>query len=166
MKEMNEDEQALANPSFVLEKESKMHAATQQAIDSVEVQMEELRKSYNELTDFCQQQTDLYIIFVKFHMMTRQVSINQEWSNNLFDTLLPLFTVGWKVQQWNQEVLEFLAALHLEEMSEEMASMNLSNIENFHDDVQASQLEAIAELAESLPAEKGVKKAAEAAEKK
>lgn len=44
--------------------------------------------------------------------------------------------------------------------------MNLSKIEEFHDNIQVSQLEAIAELAESLPADKGVKKAAVDAEKK
>ena len=78
MKEINEDEQALVNPSFVLEEASKVHAATQQAIDSVKARIEELRKSYNELTDLCQQQTDLHIICVKFCMETRQVSKNQE----------------------------------------------------------------------------------------
>ena len=165
MKEIDEDQQSLVNPSFVLEEEGKVHAATQQAIDRVKAQMEELRKSYKELTDLCQQQTDLYIIFVKFHMMTRQVSRNKKWSRNPLTPFFPLYC--WmKVQQWNQEVLEFLATLHLDEMSEEKASMNLSKIEEFRDDIQVSQLEAIAELAESLPAEKGVKKAAVDAEKK
>ena len=73
-----------------------------------------------------------------------------------------------KVQQWNQEVLEFFAPLYLEEMSPEKASMNLSKIEEFRDDIQVSQIEAIAELAESLPAaaEKGFRKAAGCAEEK
>ena len=74
MKEIIEDEQALVNPSFVLEGQSKMHAASQHATDNARAQVEELRKSYEELTDLCQQQRNLCIICVKFHMMTRQVS--------------------------------------------------------------------------------------------
>lgn len=110
IKEISEDEQALVNPSFVLEKESKVHAATQQAIDGVKAQVEELRKSYGELTDFCQQQTDLYVIFVKFHMMTRQVSKNQELSNNILMLFLPCFIVG---SRSNNGIRKFLNSLLL-----------------------------------------------------
>lgn len=74
MVKINEDAQALLHPSFVLEEERKMRAVTHQAIDSVKVQVEELRKSFKELTDLSQQKRDLFIVCVKFHMMTRQVS--------------------------------------------------------------------------------------------
>ena len=76
MVKINEDAQALVDPSFVTEEasESKMHAITQQAIDSVKAQVEELRKSFKELTNLCQQKRDLFIVCVKFHMITRQVS--------------------------------------------------------------------------------------------
>ena len=75
MKTLDEDAQVLVNPSFVSEKDGKMHSATQQAIDTVKEQVEELKKTYKELTDLCQQKRDLFIVCVKFHMTTRQVSI-------------------------------------------------------------------------------------------
>ena len=66
-----------------------------------------------------------------------------------------------QVQQWNQDVLEFLATLYLEDMSEEDASANLSKIEGFTSDgIEESQLATIAELASSLPSEKHFKKTA------
>ena len=74
MKKIREDAQVLINPDFVSdEKGKKMHSATQQAIDSVKNQVEELKKSYKELIDLCQQKRDLFIVCVKFHMTTRQV---------------------------------------------------------------------------------------------
>ena len=75
MKTLDEDAQVLVNPSFVSEKDGKMHSATQQAIDTVKEQVEELKKTYKELTDLCQQKRDLFIVCVKFHMTTRQVSV-------------------------------------------------------------------------------------------
>ena len=63
-------------------------------------------------------------------------------------------------------MLEFLATLYLEEMSEEEASANLSRIEDFHDDVQESQLKTIDQLANSLPADRNFKKHAGTAEEK
>ena len=76
MGKIREDAQVLLNPSFIAEEEGKMHAATQQAIDTVKAQVEELKKSYKELIDLCQQKRDLFIVCVKFHMTTRQVSVN------------------------------------------------------------------------------------------
>ena len=75
MKKIREDAQVLINPDFVSDEDEgkKMHSATQQAIDNVKTQVEELRKSYKELTDLCQQKRDLFIVCVKFHMTTRQV---------------------------------------------------------------------------------------------
>ena len=75
MGKIREDAQALINPSFVSESEGEVHASTKQAIDSVKAQVEELKKSYKELTDLCQQKRDLFIVCVKFHMTTRQVSL-------------------------------------------------------------------------------------------
>ena len=75
MGKIREDAQALVNPSFVSEEEGEVHAATKKAIDSVKAQVEELKKSYKELTDLCQQKRDLFIVCVKFHMTTRQVSV-------------------------------------------------------------------------------------------
>ena len=63
-------------------------------------------------------------------------------------------------------MLEFLATLYLEEMSEEEASANLSKIEDFHTDVQETQLKTINELANSLPEERNFKKQAGNAEEK
>ena len=51
-------------------------------------------------------------------------------------------------------MLEYLATLYLEEMSHDEASVNLSKIEDFSDDIEQSQLDTIAELATSLPAER------------
>ena len=73
MGQIREDAQVLIHPDFVSDEEEKMHSATQQAIDSVKTQVEELRKSYKELTDLCQQKRDLFIVCVKFHMTIRQV---------------------------------------------------------------------------------------------
>ena len=63
-----------------------------------------------------------------------------------------------QIQQWKDEVLEFLASLYLEEMSHEEASTNLRKIEEYQDDVEDSQLDTVTELANSLPAEKHFKK--------
>ena len=73
MGQIQDDVQVLINSDFVSDEESKMHSATQQAIDSVKEQVEELKKNYKELTDLCQQKRDLFIVCVKFHMTTRQV---------------------------------------------------------------------------------------------
>ena len=73
MNKIREDAQVLINPDFVSDEEDKIHSATQQAIDNVKSQVEELKKSYKELTDLCQQKRDLFIVCVKFHMTTRQV---------------------------------------------------------------------------------------------
>ena len=51
-------------------------------------------------------------------------------------------------------MLEFLATLYLEDMSEEDTSATLSKIDDFTDSVESSQLTTISELANSLPAEK------------
>lgn len=65
-----------------------------------------------------------------------------------------------QIQQWKDEVLEFLASLYLEDMSQEEASANLRKIEDFQDDIEESQLDTVTELANSLPAEKRFKKVA------
>ena len=74
--------------------------------------------------------------------------------------------INFKVQQWNQDVLEFLATLYLEDMSEEDASANLSKIEEFTDSFEESQLTTISELVNSLPPEKHFKKTARTLEEK
>ena len=63
-----------------------------------------------------------------------------------------------QIQQWNDEVLEFLASLYLEDMSEEEALANLRKIEDFEDDVEDGKLDTVTELANSLPTEKRFKK--------
>ena len=68
--------------------------------------------------------------------------------------------LNFKVQQWNQDVLEFLATLYLEDVSEEDFSANLSKIEEFSDSIEVSQLTTITELANLLPVEKKFKKTA------
>ena len=97
MKEIDEDQQSLVNPSFVLEEEGKVHAATQQAIDRVKAQMEELRKSYKELTDLCQQKRDTFVLCMKFHMMTRQVSLSKEMPIDNSETECMMDTVEWLI---------------------------------------------------------------------
>ena len=57
-------------------------------------------------------------------------------------------------------MLEFLATLYLEDMSEEDATANLSKIEGFADSVEESQLTTLAELASSLTPEKKFKRTA------
>ena len=74
MKKIREDAQVLINPNFVSDEEDRMHLAAQQDIDSVKDQVEELKKDYKVLIDLCQQKRDLFIVSVKFHMTTRQVS--------------------------------------------------------------------------------------------
>ena len=74
MEKIDEDAHVLINSDLASDEEGKrMHSAMQQAIDSVKTQVEELRKSYKELTDLCQQKRDTFVLCVKFHMMTRQV---------------------------------------------------------------------------------------------
>lgn len=73
MEGIDEDVHVLINPDSVPGGEGKMHSAMQKAIDSMKTQVEELRKSYKELTDLCQQKRDTFVLCVKFHMMTRQV---------------------------------------------------------------------------------------------
>ena len=131
-----------------------MHAATQQAIDSVKAQVEELKKNYKELTDLCQSKRDLFIVCVKFHMMTRQVS---EYLGQIGCKIVNVILLI-KVQQWKDEVLEYLASLYLEDMSEEEASTSLKKIEEFQEEAEATQMDTITELANSLPVEKHFKK--------
>lgn len=76
---------------------------------------------------------------------------------------LPRWT---QVQQWNQDVLEFLASLPLEEMSQAEATTNLSRIDDLHDLIHVSQLTTMTELANSLPGEKQFKKMAAKAQEK
>lgn len=163
MVKIYEDAQALADPRCASEEKEKMQAATRQVTNSVKAQVEDLKKSYKKLVDLIQQKKELFIICVKFHMMTRQVS--KELSHGCNCDLLTLFTFLsnhlMKVQKWKDEVLEFLASLYLEEMSQEEASASFSKIEDFDDDIQDSQLETIAKLANSLPTEKHFKKVAE-----
>jgi hypothetical protein len=73
MEEIDEDVHVLISPDSVSGGEGKMHSAMQQAIDSVKTQVQELSKSYKELTDLCQQKRDTFVLCMKFHMMTRQV---------------------------------------------------------------------------------------------
>ena len=74
MKKICEDAQVLMNPNFVSHEEGKVHLATQQAIDSVKEQVEELKKDHKELIDLCQQKIDLFLVSMKFHLIIRQVS--------------------------------------------------------------------------------------------
>ena len=80
MEGIDEDVHVLINPDSesVPGGEGKMHSAMLQAIDRVKTQVEELRKSYKELTDLCQQKRDTFVLCMKFHMMTRQVSLSKE----------------------------------------------------------------------------------------
>ena len=71
-----------------------------------------------------------------------------------------------QVQQWNQDVLEFLASLPLEDMTAGEATTHLSRIDDLHDLVHISQLTTMTELASSLPGEKKFKKMAEKAKEK
>ena len=71
-----------------------------------------------------------------------------------------------QVQQWNQDVLEFLASLPLEDMTAGEATTHLSRIDDLHDLVHISQLNTMTELANSLPGEKKFKKMAEKAKEK
>ena len=75
LKKIHEDAQTLDDTTLVSEDEDKgkMHAAAQQAMDTVNAQVEELKKSYKELFDLCQQKREVCLVCVKFHMMTRQV---------------------------------------------------------------------------------------------
>ena len=84
MGKIREDAQALINPGFISEGEEEMHSATKQAIDSVKAQVEELKKNYKELTDLCQQKRDLFIVCVKFHMTTRQVSASIQCTYTMY----------------------------------------------------------------------------------
>ena len=80
MEGIDEDIHVLINPDSesVPGGEGKMHSAMLQAIDSVKTQVEELKKSYKELTDLCQQKRDTFVLCMKFYMMTRQVSLSKE----------------------------------------------------------------------------------------
>ena len=172
MEKIDEDAHVLINSDLASDEEGKrMHSAMQQAIDSVKTRVEELKKSYKELTDLCQQKRDTFVLCVKFHMMTRQVgrhpltTMHGETESPMYNSIILYISpicyssrFVFKVQQWNQDVLEFLATLYLEDMSEEDASVNLSKIEGFTDGVEVSQLTTIAELANSLPPEKHFKK--------
>ena len=71
-----------------------------------------------------------------------------------------------QVQQWNQDVLEYLASLPLEDMTSMEATTHLSRIDDLHDVIHVSQLTTVTELANSLPGEKKFKKMAEKAKDK
>ena len=75
MEKIDEDADALvsANSDLSSDEEGKMQLAMQQTMDSVKSQVEELKKTYKELTDLCQQKRDTFVLCMKFHMMTRQV---------------------------------------------------------------------------------------------
>ena len=76
MEKIDKDAEVVIAPPFASEGEEggqKMHSATQQAIDSMKAQVEELKKSYKELTDLCQQKRDTFVLCMRFHMFTRQV---------------------------------------------------------------------------------------------
>ena len=76
MKKVREDAHILINPNFVSDEEGKeVHSSTQQAIDRVKTQVEELDKNYKELRGLCQQKRDVFIVCVKFHMTSRQVGL-------------------------------------------------------------------------------------------
>ena len=165
---IDEDAHVLINSDLVSDEEGeKMHSTMQQAIDGVKTRVEELKKSNKELTDLCQQKRDTFVLCMKFHMMTRQVgrhlltTMHGENESLMYIIVLCCSSIFvFKVQQWNQDVLEFLATLYLEDMSEEDASANLSKIEGFTDSFEVSQLTTIAEIANSLPPEKHFKKTA------
>ena len=71
-----------------------------------------------------------------------------------------------QVQQWNQDVLEFLASLPLEDMTPSEATSHLSRIDDLQDVIHITQLITTTELANSLPGEKKFKKMAEKAKEK
>ena len=73
MERIDEDAHVLINSDLESGEEGKMHSAMQRAIEKIKTQVEELKKSYKELTDLCQQKRDTFILCMKFHMMSRQV---------------------------------------------------------------------------------------------
>lgn len=75
MDRVREDAEVLRNPHFLSsEMEKTMREATDQVIESVKVIMEQLNSTHQQLMTMCQQKRDLFIVCVKFHMTTRQVS--------------------------------------------------------------------------------------------
>ena len=73
MEKIDKDAEAVIIPSLSSDEDDRMHFATQQAIDDVEVQLNELRTCYGDLTDLCQRKRDTFVLCVRFHMMARQV---------------------------------------------------------------------------------------------
>jgi hypothetical protein len=71
-----------------------------------------------------------------------------------------------QIQQWNQDVCEFLASLPLEDMMVSEATTHLSRIDDLHDLIHISQLTTMTELANSLPGERKFKRMAEKAKEK
>ena len=75
MTKIKQDAGELCDPNHLPnESEAEMHAAMQKAQAAVQTQLQELTKTYQTLSDICQQKRDLYIVCVKFHMNLRQVS--------------------------------------------------------------------------------------------
>ena len=99
MEGIDEDIHVLINPDSesVPGGEGKMHSAMLQAIDSVKTQVEELKKSYKELTDLCQQKRDTFVLCMKFYMMTRQVSLSKEMPIDNSETECMMDTVEWLI---------------------------------------------------------------------
>ena len=74
MTKIKHDAAEMCNPDFLPnESEGEMHAAMQKAVEAVQTQIQELTKTYQQLSTVCQQKRDLYIVCVKFHMNLRQV---------------------------------------------------------------------------------------------
>lgn len=137
MEKMREDSDVLTNPRFLCsqgdgggEEQEKMHQTTKTAIENVREVMKTLSSTHQQLITMCQQKRDLFIVCVKFHMTTRQVS------------------------QWNQDVLEFLASQPMESPSFKQANSLVNRIEDFLCRVQPFQIQALHELVEALPGEK------------
>ena len=76
MEKMREDADVLANPHFLSapDADKDMLESTKKAIQSVEETMKQLSSTHQQLITMCQQKRDLFIVCVKFHMTTRQVS--------------------------------------------------------------------------------------------
>ena len=66
-----------------------------------------------------------------------------------------------KVQQWNQDVLEFLAQQPYEEPTQKVAIQLLADIDGFLGRIQPSQIATMTELSNALPKEKQFKKQAQ-----
>jgi hypothetical protein len=127
MTKIKQDAGELCDPNHLPnESEAEMHAAMQKAQAAVQTQLQELTKTYQTLSDICQQKRDLYIVCVKFHMNLRQL------------------------QQWNDETMLLLASQPLEEPTPSAALNLLSSIEQCQMGMTSTHITNLTELASTL----------------